>query len=203
MGAAYFTTVGIPLREGREFTPADVAGQHAGGYRHRNVCPAADVIADVRRVVASIDKTVTVFRAQTMQDQIEQQTGVERLLATLGTFFAAMAALMAALGLYGVTAYVASARTREFGIRMALGATSPSIVHSMMNEAVPVVIAGLLIGVVVATIAGAVRRLLYEIEPLDPTMIVSAAGLLIIVTGIAAFVPARRAARIDPVSALQ
>jgi predicted permease len=158
------------------------------------------VTAGVRHVIAAIDKRVTMFRVKTMQQQISDQLILERLLAMLAAVFAM---LLAAIGLYGVMTYATMARTREIGVRIALGATPSSILALILRQTTTLIVVGLILGLVLALAGiGYLRSLLFGLEPTDPYVMVHAALIVITVTTIAAWLPARRATRVDPMSAL-
>jgi predicted permease len=163
-----------------------------------------DVAAQVRETIAGLDKRVSVSEMKTIAEQISEQLIIERLLAGLAASFAIVAVLLAALGLYGVTAYDTAARTREIGVRIAVGATPRVIVSLILRQTTWLIVAGLTAGALLAA-AGIdyVRSLLYGLEPTDPIVMTSAAFVVIAVTTLAAWIPARRATRIDPIKALQ
>jgi predicted permease len=170
----------------------------------RTVGPPDGVIDDVRRAIGRIDRNVTVFRVQTMRQQIEQQVRVERLLAVLGVFFGVVALLLAAIGLYGVVTYITSARIRELGLRIALGASRWSILRLVLGQTIVLIAAGVVIGLALTYAAvGYVRSLLYGVEPTDPATLVRSVVLIVTITTLAALLPAARATRVDPVRALQ
>ena len=128
----------------------------------------------------------------------------ERLLALLAGAFGILALLLAALGLYGVVAYRVMRRTKEFGIRTALGALPGSIVRMVLRETLVLLILGVSAGLVLALFLGRfVATLLYGIRATDPFSIAAAVLVLITVTMIAGFIPAMRAARVDPLAALR
>jgi putative ABC transport system permease protein len=138
-----------------------------------------------------------------MTRQIEDQVIAERLLATLATGFGVIAALLASVGLYGVLSFVTWARTREIGLRMALGATPRSILGLIAGQTCVLIAGGLGAGLVLSvTLTRQVQSLLFGMDAVDAVTILSAAGLLLIVTSLAALLPARRATRIDPMTAL-
>lgn len=128
----------------------------------------------------------------------------ERLLAGLTGILAGMAALLAAIGLYGVVAWSAARRTREIGIRIALGAERGSLIWMVVRDVLAPVAAGLVVGVpAVVTLARLFRSLLYGVGPADPATIAGAALLMCGVAAAAGYLPARRAAKVDPMVALR
>ena len=163
-----------------------------------------NALADVRRVVAELDKNVPVLEAATMAQQIEDQVLAERLLAILANVFAGLAILLAWLGLYGVMSYYASLRAREVSVRMALGATARMILRLMLGQSAFVVATGLLGGVAVAWLTSRqLRSLIFELEPTDPVTLLAAIGVVLFATTIAATLPARRASRVNPAAVLR
>ena len=128
----------------------------------------------------------------------------ERMLALLATFFAALALLLACIGLYGTTAYGAARRTREIGIRIAIGASRESVLWMMVRETLVLVATGAVLGTLVSLVANRyVASQLFGVTPRDPVAILAAQTLLIAVTMIAGYLPARRASLIDPMKALR
>jgi putative ABC transport system permease protein len=128
----------------------------------------------------------------------------ERLMATLSGFFGALAALIAAVGLYGVMSYLVARRTNEIGIRMALGANSGNIVGLVLREAGSLLAIGLAVGAALAVAAGyAAGSLLFGLRPTDAGILAMAASLLAAVAIAASYLPAWRAARLDPITALR
>jgi predicted permease len=139
-----------------------------------------------------------------MSDRVEVSLTRERLLSILATFFGALALLLACIGLYGVMAYGVIRRTREIGIRVAIGAGKWSVIWMVLRETMLMVVAGSVVGAAAA--AGSsqlIRNQLFEVAPGDPLAIGVAVLLLLIVAAIASYLPARRAARVDPVIALR
>jgi ABC-type antimicrobial peptide transport system permease subunit len=128
----------------------------------------------------------------------------DRLMAFVSGFFGALAALIATIGLYGVMSYVVARRRTEIGIRMALGADARTVVRLIGREAGTLVVVGLVIGSVLAVVAGrSATALLFELQPGDPTTLGLAAIGLGAVAALASWLPARRAARLDPTIALR
>jgi putative ABC transport system permease protein len=154
--------------------------------------------------VASIDQNVEILGVRALDAQIAGTVSNERIVATLSAFFGGFALILAMIGLYGLMAYAVTSRTREIGIRIALGAESNRVARSVVVEALGLVAIGLLIGAPAAIAASRVgQALLYDVSVGDvPTMAITA-SLLALVAGIAASIPAWRAARIDPVGMLR
>ena len=140
----------------------------------------------------------------TMQQTVEMSLVRERMLALLATFFAALALILACIGLYGVMAYRVARRTREIGIRIAVGARQQSVVWMMVRETLLLVTIGAALGTVASLAANRyIAGQLFGVTPRDPIAIVVALFLLAIVTIVAGYVPARHASRIDRVKALR
>jgi predicted permease len=164
----------------------------------------AAMIAAVRHEFDAIDKGFPVFNIKTLQVRIEDSLARERMVAVLAGAFGVLALLLAAVGLYGMLAYAVSRRTREIGIRMALGSSAGAVVWLTAREALVLVAAGTLAGI---AIAGAAARLLaqylFGAAPVDFVTLIVAAIAMLFMAGIAAAIPASRASRIDPMAALR
>lgn len=165
---------------------------------------AAGLFSAVRKTVRDVDSTVPMYDMRTVDQQVENSLVTERMMATLSTAFGGVATLLAAMGLYGVMAYMVSRRTREIGIRMALGAGRSSVLWLVMREVLALAAVGLAIGL---TAAWAATRLiqaqLFGIQPFDATTLILAALGIAIVAMVSGYVPARRATVIDPMTALR
>jgi predicted permease len=162
--------------------------------------------AIARSAVAAIarEDPTAVLTVRTLAEQVDGSLAQERLLATLAAFFSGLALLLSALGLYGVTSQAVTARRAEIGIRMALGATAEGVVRLVLRRTAWMVGAGIVVGAGLSMWAVPfTKTLLYDMEPRDPTTFVGAALMLIAVAAIAAWLPARRASRIDPVQVLR
>ena len=165
---------------------------------------AAAAAPALRRAVASVDPRVPLYDVQSTGERLGGALAVERfstrLLALLGAFGLALAAL----GIHGVVAYAASQRTREVGIRMALGAPAAHAMRLVVRQGMRPVVAGLVVGVAAAVVAArAAAGLLFGISPLDPITLLGAMALLASVGALACYGPARRIARVDPASSLR
>jgi ABC-type antimicrobial peptide transport system permease subunit len=141
---------------------------------------------------------------RTLDDQVEISLASERMLATLSGVFGALATLLAALGLNGVIAFMVTRRTREIGIRMALGAGQSSVMWMVLRETLTLAGIGVAIGLGGAYgVTRLIEAQLYGVEPADPRTLTAAALGIVAVTALAGFIPARRATCIDPMSALR
>jgi predicted permease len=158
----------------------------------------------LRERMRQFDPNVPLVGLQTVNEQIGYSLRTERLVASLSAVFGGLATLLAAIGLYGVLAYAVTRRTREMGIRMALGATRANVVAIVMREAVVIVISGLIAGVPLAlALAELIRSQLFAIGPRDPLTLLGAVLVLSIAGGLAGFLPALRASSVNPTTALR
>ena len=154
--------------------------------------------------LGSINPNLTIVKFQTFQQQIDDRFIQERLIARLTTLFGMLALLLAAIGLYGVTAYTVVRRTPEIGIRMALGAARSRVIASVMRGVLFQTVAGLAIGIPVAIFCVRyVKSQLFETTSANVPVMAVATGVLVLAAVIAGIIPARRAASIDPVRALR
>ena len=152
----------------------------------------------------AVDTSVPVFDMRTVAGQMEISLLTERLLAALSSVFGSLATLLAALGLYGVMAYMVARRTREIGIRMALGAGRRSVVWMVLGETLALAGIGVAIGLAGAwTLTRLIQAQLFGVEPTDPLTTAAASLGIAAVTALAGYIPARRATKIDPMSALR
>jgi predicted permease len=157
-----------------------------------------------QRVVRDVDSKVPVYNLRTLEHQIDQSLRNDRIVATLSTAFGVLATLLAVIGLYGVMAYTVARRTREIGVRMALGAVQGDVIWLVMREVLTLVGSGLVIGLAASWGANrAISSQLYGVTASDPLTMAGAAALLCGVALIAGYVPARRATRVNPVLALR
>ena len=158
----------------------------------------------LRQVVASIDPTQPVFDLRSMQDRVEETWATPRLMAFLLGAFAGLALLLAVVGIYGVMAYNGQRRTREIGVRLALGARRRQIVGMMLNQGMRMLGIGLLVGLGGALAASRVlRSLLFEVSATDPSIYIGVAVVLTVAAAVACWVPARRASRVNPMITLR
>jgi predicted permease len=164
----------------------------------------SDLLDEVRRAVASASGHLPIFRAQTLRAQTEQSLLKERLLATLSSYFAALALLLACVGLYGLMAYAVARRTNEIGIRLALGARRGRIVWLVLHETLWLTATGIAAGIPLALLAARyANSMLFGVVASDPLTITVTVATLMGVAALAAYIPARRALRVDPMVALR
>ncbi|MCA9736330.1 MAG: ABC transporter permease, partial [Gemmatimonadetes bacterium] len=162
------------------------------------------LVPDLRRILDDIDPTVPLTDAGTLQGLIEQSLGRERLSLTLLSVFAAAALLLAVLGIYGVVANQVTQRTHEMGVRMALGADRSGVLRLVLGQGARLTVWGTVLGLLAAVAASRVLvGVVAGVDPRDPVVYAGVALTLAAVTLLAAWVPARRAARIDPTEALR
>jgi ABC-type antimicrobial peptide transport system permease subunit len=151
-----------------------------------------------------LDRNVPVYNLRTLERQIDRSLLVERFVATLSTAFGILATLLAVIGLYGVMAFTVARRTREIGVRMALGAVRGDVVWLVMRDVLMLVGTGIVLGLAAAWgVSRAISSQLYGVSASDPITIVAAAAILAAVAMLAGYIPARRATRVNPVLALR
>jgi predicted permease len=168
-----------------------------------NMTPGA-LEAQLTRMLADLDPNLTINSIRTMRQQIELSFDQERAVASLAGLFGMVALVLAAVGLYGVTAYTVAQRTNEIGIRMALGADRPKVIRLVLGGAFKRVLVGLFLGLPLAVGAGRlISAQLYGVTSWDPLALTVAAGALAVCSFLAAIVPASRAASISPMNALR
>jgi predicted permease len=170
----------------------------------RTAMDPTTMYATMRRKVREIDAAMPIFEMKTLGKQLDETLSTERLIATLSAAFGVLATVLAAIGLYGVMAFTVARRTREIGLRMALGAPQGRVVWMVLRETLVLLGAGLAIGVPATLILSRyVSTQLYGVKPTDLVAAVAALAILSIVAAGAGFLPARRASEIDPIQALR
>jgi ABC-type antimicrobial peptide transport system permease subunit len=158
----------------------------------------------MRREVQRLDPNLPVFGLKTLERQIDESLFADKFLTFLSMCFALLAALLASIGLYGVMAYTVTRRTREIGIRVALGATRGMVSWLILREVVVLAVIGLLVGLPAAYGLGRfTESLLFGVKVSDPLVFVGAGLLLTVATLLGGYLPARKAASIDPLVALR
>ena len=165
---------------------------------------AGSVVPQIRQTIRQVDRNLPIDDVVTLSDHIGRSLVQQKLVARLASFFGLLALLLACIGLYGVMSYGVARRTNEIGIRMALGARSSSVLWLVLREALTLVVIGLVVGVLTSlAVTKTAATLLYELKPNDPLTIAIATLLLAGVAVLAGYLPARRAARVDPMVALR
>jgi len=185
-------TAYLPLREG------------GATFALRTTSKPTVLILAVRNIVSEVDNSLPVFGLRTQSQTIDRLLFKERLVTRLFTLFGVLGLVLACIGLYGLLSYRVSLRTREIGIRAALGAQRRDALLQVMREGLVLVISGSMLGTV-ASIVGTrlLQSLLFGIRPTDPITFAAVCTLLVIVGIMSCYVPARRATRIDPMVALR
>jgi predicted permease len=196
LGSSFDDEVYLPMTEKNEQpTMTVLLRSHAG---------AAETAASLRRVVAEIDPLVPVTRVRTMDEVVAASTSDSRSLTLLLLGFGFLAVSVGAVGVYSLIAYTVSWRTREIGIRLALGARRWDVVMMIVRQSFLLALGGSIAGLVVAAISGRLlKQFLFEVSPLDPLTFLSVPILMMLLALLAAWIPARRAASIDPMKALR
>lgn len=170
----------------------------------RTASDPRQVLRAIPGVVAGLDPNLPVEELKTLPQQIRENVFLDRMISTLSAAFAALATLLAAIGLYGVLSYTVSQRTREIGVRMALGADSGRVRLMVIRQVGVMLLIGGAIGIVAALALGrAAGSLLFGLGGNDPLVVASSAGLLGLIALAAGYLPARRASRVDPMQALR
>jgi predicted permease len=179
-------------------------GMSGVSYYVRTAVGSSAAYGMLRASVKDLDASLPVYELKTLGDQLDQTLLSERLIALLSAAFGLLATLLASIGLYGVMAFAVTRRTRELGVRMALGAGRGGVLWLVMREVMALLVAGLAIGVPAALALGRlVAAQLYDVKPADPLVTGLTVLLLATISAAAGFAPAHRASRIDPVVALR
>jgi ABC-type antimicrobial peptide transport system permease subunit len=169
----------------------------------RSAAPLAALTREIGAAVAQAHPAA-ILQYQTMNTVLRESLLRERLMATLSGFFGLLAVLLATIGLYGVMSYMVERRRNEIGIRIALGADRSAVVAMVMREAATLLGVGIVVGGVAAIVAARwASTLLFGLHPGDPATLAAACASLALVAAVASFVPARRAARLEPTVALR
>jgi putative ABC transport system permease protein len=166
--------------------------------------PPTSIAEAARAQVYAIDPNLPLSNVNTLEGILAKSISQQRFYALLLAIFAGVALVLAAIGIFGVLSYAVAQRTREIGIRMALGAQGRSVVALIVREAMVLVVGGVILGTAAALfLSDTMTKMLFSITPTDPATFASVAGVLIGVALLAAYIPARRATRVDPIVALR
>jgi len=174
---------------------------------HFELRTAADPLALVKLVhgiVSSVDDNLPLFDVRTQTEQIDQTLFLDRLMARISGAFALLALVLACIGLYGLLSYEVARRTRELGIRVALGAHHRDLSRLVIGQGILLALIGAAIGIAAAVgVTRFMSAMLYDVRANDPLTMVAVAALLILVAFAACYIPARRAMKVDPMIALR
>ncbi len=194
----------LPLTQKSAINDEDRVDSYAQDLLVRSVGDPTAVTNDVRRALRDIDPGLPILDVTTLSEQVSASMNREELISGLASFFAGLALLLAAVGLYGLMAYAVARRTNEIGIRMALGAASGGVLWMVLRETLLLAGIGIVLGIpLIFAGTRAIAAQLYGVRPYDPLTLLGAALVLGAVAAIAGYVPARRAAGVDPMTALR
>jgi len=187
------------------FFPLPQMNQSVGtAFYVRTTTDSITMFAALRKAMRELDASVPVYEVRTLENQLDETLGTERLTATLSAAFGVLATLLAAVGLYGVMALTVTRRTREIGLRMAVGARRGAVVWMVMKEALGLCGIGLALGIPGAWASSRfVGSHLFGVAPADAWTAAGATMILVVVTTAAGLLPAHRASTIDPIQALR
>lgn len=170
----------------------------------RGAVPVLGLVPAIRRAVLGIDPLLALSNVSTIEQSIDDGMAMSRFTTWLLVLLGATGLVLAAVGVYGVIAYVVAQRTHELGVRMALGATGTTVQWMVVRQGLVLAVTGVAVGVLVSLVAArTLRTMVFGITPHDPVTFVVVGGLLALVAVVASYVPARRATRIDPLAALR
>jgi predicted permease len=162
------------------------------------------LIPAIRKVVSNLDSNLPLWSVRTQAERINQLLFNERLLARLASLFGVLALCLACLGIYGLLSYDVARRTREIGIRTALGAQKPDVLRLVGRQGMALIVCGAVLGIAAAMgVTRSLQSILFGVQPTDPWTFAAVCGLLIFVGALACYIPARRATRVDPMVALR
>jgi ABC-type antimicrobial peptide transport system permease subunit len=172
-------------------------------FQVRTAGDPAPIVGAIREAVRQVDSGLPLMDVSTQAEQIDKNLQQERVFAQAYAMFGALAMLIASIGLFGLMSYSVARRTNEIGIRMALGAESRHVLRLVMSESMTLVLLGIVVGLAAALAAGRlVTALLFGLAATDALSLVAATLVMLTVSSLAAYLPARRAARVDPLVAL-
>jgi predicted permease len=178
-------------------------GDGGGTYMLRTL-DASSSAAAIQRTVRELDPQLKVLNLQTMNEVVDDSLLQERFVAQIGGFFSLSALLLACIGLYGVMSYATTRRTREIGIRMALGASRSEVLNLVLNQGLRLVLVGVMLGLLASlAVTQAMKNMLFGLRATDPATYAVVTMLLTVVALLACYLPARRATKVDPLAALR
>jgi predicted permease len=214
MGGNEYQIIGVSGNTKYNSVRSDIAPTMYHSYRQapsgsvsfevRTVLPELSLVPAVRKVVSRLDESIPIQELTTQTDLFNRSIVMERLSAALCGSLAMLAVVLACIGLYGLLAYHVAQRMGEIGIRMALGARPQDVARPIILQAVLLAAIGVAVAMpVTLALSRAMRSVVYGIKPHDPLTMIGAAVLMIVVAALAAWIPARRAAKVDPMEALR
>jgi putative ABC transport system permease protein len=175
-----------------------------GSVNVRSALPAAQTVMAIRQAARSIDASLPPYDVEPMAAGVDRVISEQRLFARLTAIFAGVAALLAAVGIYGMMAGAVAERRREFGIRIALGAETHSVLTLVLTGALPAALAGVAAGLAGSVaMRKAIELRLFGVKALDPSTLAAVVAAALALTVIASLIPALRASRVDPVQSLR
>ena len=187
-----------------DYLPYTQNVRYLNDFEVRHTGDSAVVVAAIRQAIHDVDRTLPISDVMTLHEQVARSTTNQRLVAQLSTFFGLLAVFLSCIGIYGLMSYVVTRRTNEIGIRMALGAERSQVLWLVMRESLWLVALGIAIGVPVA-LAGnrLVKSMLFGLQASDPVSLLAGVAVLLVVAGLAGYLPARRASLVDPMVSLR
>ena len=182
--------------------------QYFGNFSVRSTDLPAVLIPAVRRVIAQVNPNLAIAQVIPLADQVQGSIATQRLIGLLSAFFAVLAVFLAAIGIYGLISYSVVRRTNEIGIRLALGAQTRALLWLIFRESLFLLTAGIVVGLPIAlgaalSLAAFLKSQLFQVSTLDPLAFMSAVAIISAITLLAAWLPARRATKVDPMTALR
>ena len=187
-----------------QYEPSWGIGLYLGDFQVRFAGDPRPMIAAVRRAIAEVNPNVPIRSVQSLAGRVDDSVASQRLIAQISGFFGILAVFLACIGIYGLMSFAVNRRTNEIGIRMALGATRTNVLRMVMGEVLALFGIGFAIGVPGAITSGQLAAsMLFGLKPTDPLTLGAAALLLLCVAAVAGYMPARRAAKVDPMVALR
>ena len=213
-GSTKFTVVGVVAdvrQSSLDETPATqmyLPYARGGGVSSdlivRSTLPASSLVASLRSALKEVDPTMSALEVRPLTDLVDRAVSPRKFLLSLLAGFAGVGLLLASLGIYGVISYGVAQRIPEIGVRMALGATAGNVQGQVLRETMGLAVAGIAVGLVASVaLARLIATLLYETSPADPITFVATGALLLTVAALAGYLPALRASRVDPMTALR
>ena len=177
---------------------------HDSAFALRTMSAPSAMVASLRQVAHEVDPTIRIRDVRSLNDVVNTSLHQERVLAQLGGFLSIFALTLACLGLYGVLSFSVAQRTREIGVRMALGAQRKDVLSLVVGRGLKLALLGLALGLIAAfAVTRFVSGLLYGVTPTDPVTFGGVSLLLLLVAGLASWLPARRATKLDPMTVLR